>query len=310
MKKILTLSLILLSFISIDSFAQNLYGGSAILYKEANLEEANLEEAGGNQSAIMFQDQTGNQVLDVSPDPESGGLSISVAGYQLVLSGKNDKSDSDIAGEVKTPKTRVKIKRPRYKGHLSTLEMGFNELTMLDYSAYPPGEQGFMELNNGRSMQVALNIFKVAAALNRAQTLGVSSSLGIVWNDYVFMNDITLKRGIDGMVHPEAIASTYKKTKLNTFALRIPLLLDLNFGKKFFLSAGFYGDLVLGSHTKYKFPKTKDRNPYINVFQAGGTVRGGYGNFYVYGNYSATNLFKGGKGPGAQPLTIGLGLGI
>ncbi len=189
------------------------------------------------------------------------------------------------------------------------MEMGFNELLMLDYSAYPANEQGFMELNNGRSMQVALNIFKVAAALNRAQTLGVSSSLGIVWNDYVFMNDITLERR-DGMVHPVAIASTYKKTKLNTFALRIPLLLDLNFGKNFFLSAGFYGDLVLGSHTKIKFPKEKARNPYVNVFQAGGTVRGGYGNFYVYGNYSATNLFKGGKGPGAQPLTIGLGLGI
>jgi hypothetical protein len=57
MKKILTLSLILLSFVTIDSFAQNLYGGSAILYKEAKLEEANLEEAGGNQSAIMFRKQ-------------------------------------------------------------------------------------------------------------------------------------------------------------------------------------------------------------------------------------------------------------
>lgn len=305
MKKILTLSLILLSFITIDSFAQNLYGGSAILY-----EEANLEEAGGNQSAISFQDETGNQVLDVSPDPESGGLSITVGGYQLVLSGKKDQSKLKTPDEEKKYSSRIKIKKPKYDGHLSTMEMGFNELLMLDYSAYPANEQGFMELNNGRSMQVALNIFKVAAALNRAQTRGVSSSLGIVWNDYVFMNDITLKRGIDGMVHPEAIASTYKKTKLNTFALRIPLLLDLNFGKNFFLSAGFYGDLVLGSHTKIKFPKEKDRNPYVNVFQAGGTVRGGYGNFYIYGNYSATNLFKGGKGPGAQPLTIGLGLGI
>lgn len=304
MKKILTLSLILLSFVTIDSFAQNLYGGSAILY-----EEANLEEAGGNQSAISFQDETGNQVLDVSPDPESGGLSITVGGYQLVLSGKKDQSKLKTPDEEKKYSSRIKIKKPKYDGHLSTMEMGFNELLMLDYSAYPANEQGFMELNNGRSMQVALNIFKVAAALNRAQTLGVSSSLGIVWNDYVFMNDITLERR-DGMVHPVAIASTYKKTKLNTFALRIPLLLDLNFGKNFFLSAGFYGDLVLGSHTKIKFPKEKARNPYINVFQAGGTVRGGYGNFYVYGNYSATNLFKGGKGPGAQPLTIGLGLGI
>jgi hypothetical protein len=304
MKKILTLSLILLSFITIDSFAQNLYGGSAILY-----EEANLEEAGGNQSAISFQDETGNQVLDVSPDPESGGLSITVGGYQLVLSGKKDQSKLKTPDEEKKYSSRIKIKKPKYDGHLSTMEMGFNELLMLDYSAYPANEQGFMELNNGRSMQVALNIFKVAAALNRAQTLGVSSSLGIVWNDYVFMNDITLERR-DGMVHPVAIASTYKKTKLNTFALRIPLLLDLNFGKNFFLSAGFYGDLVLGSHTKIKFPKEKARNPYVNVFQAGGTVRGGYGNFYIYGNYSATNLFKGGKGPGAQPLTIGLGLGI
>lgn len=299
MKKNLTLSLFLLSSMLISSFAQTYSSDFAYSSKAVT----------SKQSAISFQDETGNQVLDVSPDPQSGGLSITVGGYQLVLSGKKDHSKIKTPGEGKKQSSRITIKKSKYDGHLSTLEMGFNELTMLDYSAYPANEQGFMELNNGRSMQVALNLFKVAGALNRAQTLGVSSSLGIVWNDYVFMNDITLERR-DGMVHPVAIANTYKKTKLNTFALRIPLLLDLNFGKKFFLSAGFYGDLVLGSHTKIKFPKEKARNPYINVFQAGGTVRGGYGNFYVYGNYSATNLFKGGKGPGAQPLTIGLGLGI
>lgn len=308
MKKNFTLSLFLLSSMLICSFAQSYNRDFAFSSKAVT----------SKQSAISLQNETGNQVLDVSPDPQSGGLSISVAGYQFVISGKKEQSkpkadqfesDQPESDQKEKHSTRIKIKKPKYEGHLSTMEMGFNELTMLDYSAYPANEQGFMELNNGRSMQVALNLFKVAGALNRAQTLGVSSSLGIVWNDYVFMNDITLERR-DGMVHPVDIASTYKKTKLNTFALRIPLLLDLNFGKNFFLSAGFYGDLVLGSHTKIKFPKEKARNPYINVFQAGGTVRGGYGNFYIYGNYSATNLFKGGKGPGAQPITIGLGLGI
>lgn len=287
MKKLLLLSLLCLSSVLIASFAQN-----------------------DNNSALLIRDETGNKVIDVSPDPHSGGLSIIVGGYQLVIAGKKEPSKPQAPKSANKHKQGIQVHKARYSGHLSTLEMGFNDLTMLDYSAYPLGEQGFMELNNARSTQVALNLFKVAAALNRAHTLGISSSFGVVWNDYVFMNDVTLERSNDGMVHPVDIANTYKKTKLNTFALRIPLLMDLNITKRFFLSAGFYGDLVLGSHTKIKFPKEKTPDPYINVFQAGGTIRGGYGKFYVYGNYSATNLFKGGKGPGAQPITIGLGLGI
>ncbi len=77
-----------------------------------------------------------------------------VAGYQFVISGKKeqskpkaDQSESDQSESDQKEKhsTCIKIKKPKYEGHLSNVEMGLMRLTMLDYSAYPATcEQGFM----------------------------------------------------------------------------------------------------------------------------------------------------------------------
>jgi hypothetical protein len=77
------------------------------------------------------------------------------------------------------------------------------------------------------------------------------------------------------------------------------------------ISAGLIGGLKMGSHTKVKIDgkKYKDRNDFnINPFRGGSTVRLGYKGFNIFGTYYFTPLFKDGRGPEMDPITVGIGL--
>ena len=195
--------------------------------------------------------------------------------------------------------------RKRNNGHMPMLEAGFNMLPSPGYKSYPTGTPDFMDLNNARSFQVALNLLDVAVPFNKAGTLGLSAALGIVWDDYVFSDDIRLVKS-GGRLEPLPLDPSYKKSKLNTFAIRIPVMLDWSLPRGFYVSAGVYGSALMGSHTKIKFPKEKMRNPYTRPFEAGIIARVGYRWVGVYCRRAVTSLFKADRGPKVYPTTVGL----
>lgn len=231
-----------------------------------------------------------------------GGMSLTFGEQKPVLT----------IGEDPTPtKSRSKISLAGINGasynHLALMEFGFCQLVNTDYGAYAAADHGFLDLNNGKSIQVNFNLVTFNTMLNKSRTLGLSIGLGLSVDNYTFSNDLTIKYA-DGMMRPEPIDPSYKKSKLVATYLHLPIMLDWNIKKGLFLAAGLNFDLNIGGHTKIKFPKEKYRNCNLNPFDIGATVRLGFRRLYVYGNYSFMEMFKQDRGPKAHRMSIGVGL--
>ena len=118
-----------------------------------------------------------------------------------------------------------------------------------------------------------------------------------------------------GMIVPVPIdPAGLKKTKLTVSYLTAPLILELKTplrmgSSRLYLAGGVIGGLHIGSHTKYKYEKDKEKyksNYHINTFKYELTGRIGFGDFCIFANYSLSTLFKEGKGPELYPLMIGI----
>ncbi len=116
---------------------------------------------------------------------------------------------------------------------------------------------------------------------------------------------------------PEVI--NYKKYKLTTTFLEAPFELRFfsdknNRNKGFKAAIGLKVGALISSHTKGKY--TVNNKPiiekvstkrYLETVRYSGTLRLGYGNFSVYGQYSIGSLFKLANGPeNVRPYQIGI----
>ena len=209
---------------------------------------------------------------------------------------------------------------PKFKGHWSFFEMGVNSFANVEYAGYTiPGSSNFhgtnyMDLNQNKSLEVNINVFKVSVGLQeKKNNIGLVTGLGFNFNDYRFSNGFTIKNS-GGYIVPIPIGDpNLQKTKLSTGFLTVPLLLEFHAprGSGLWMSMGVIGGLKMGSHTKVKIGgnTTKDHNDFnINPFRGGSTVRLGYKGFNIYGTYYFTPLFRDGRGPVMDPITIGIGL--
>lgn len=194
----------------------------------------------------------------------------------------------------------------------SFFEIGMNMFPMVNYSIYsdlPHNMRDFMDLHNAKSLQVNFSLFDVTMFFNKRKNLAFTAALQLACNNYVFEQNVTLIK-VGGMLVPQEISSQYKKSKITTTAFQIPLLFSFGRSRSFHASVGVYGGVILGSHTKIKFPKEKMYSLYMNPFYGGVTARLGFRGLYVYGNYGLSEMFKPGKGPELAPLTVGLGIGF
>jgi hypothetical protein len=197
----------------------------------------------------------------------------------------------------------------RYRGYLGEFEIGFAGLRKapMAYSLYPDDEHGFMDLNTARSYHITVNIGDLSFALNRAHTLGMTIGAGVTINDYTFEDQARIVKANDRL-QPLPIDESIAKSKLNTVAIHIPLLFEFSPARDFFLSAGCFADLIVGSHLKSKFPKRKINNAYTNLGQFGVTARVGYRDTYFFANYGFADLINYEYGPALRPWSFGVGL--
>lgn len=225
-----------------------------------------------------------------------------------------------IEGEKRThiniTKDEEKSKRKygSFNGHWAGLELGMNMFYDTDYSLYEGKNYGeFMDLITGKSIAVNLNFWETAFK-NKRQNFGLVTGMGLNFMDYTFDQDLTIKKDADGLIIPDFNIENPKKSKLNVSYLTVPLMLELKTslkqgGKNLYLAGGVIGGLNIGSHTKIKYNKDKEkerRNFNINPFKYELTGRIGFGDFCIFANYSMTSLFRDGKGPELYPLTIGI----
>jgi hypothetical protein len=166
-----------------------------------------------------------------------------------------------------------------------------------------------MDLLNGKSIHFSMNVFTFSTALTRDNTLGVTAGIGFTANNYAFETPSAFTRH-ERLLIPVDAGHELKKAKLNTFAIHLPLALEVNPARHFFFSAGGYLDLVTGGHMKWKSPKDKLRGVGTNFLQAGVTLRVGFRHTYAFGSYNFVEMFRDGRGPRLNPYTVGLGFGF
>ena len=250
-----------------------------------------------------------NEQQQTSLSASGHTATLSVGGLELIFGEQDPALTLGVYSHKNESNTKISF--AGFNGvsynHLSLMEFGLCQIVGTDYGAYAAEDRGFMDLNNGKSIHVAFNFVTFNTLLTKSRTLGLSIGLGLSVENYVFSNDLTIKYA-DGMMRPEPIDASYKKSKLVATYLHVPVLLDWNIKKGLFLSAGFNFDLNIGGHTKIKFPKEKYRNCHLNPFNVGATVRLGFQRLYVYGNYSFMEMFKQDQGPKAHRMSVGLGL--
>lgn len=191
--------------------------------------------------------------------------------------------------------------------HFAAVELGVSTFVDYDYSAYTPEETNAMMFGNRKSVHFATNLFTLNVPLNKRRTLVFSSALGFAVDNYTFMDNHTLEYR-DGMMRPVEIEGSIKKSKLTASYFHIPITFDWNIKHSFFLSAGVNLDILMSSHLKYKFPKTKIYDSTtLNPIQIGITARFGWQRIYAFANYSLLDMFKQGTGPKGKRLSAGVG---
>lgn len=192
--------------------------------------------------------------------------------------------------------------------HIAAFEIGVNTLVGTDYSMYSKYEANQLMFTNKKAVNFTFNVGSFNVPLNPRRTLVLSGAFGFTYDNYTFADNYTMEYR-DGMMRPVALDGNIKKSKMVTTYFHVPVMIDLNLGKSFFISAGVNLDVLIGSHLKYKFPKTTiDDTITLNPVQFGITGRVGWKRFYGFVNYSFIDMYKKDSGPGGKRLSAGAGI--
>lgn len=236
---------------------------------------------------------------------------------QLKLNGLNFDFGPKKSGERTVVYTKSSSDKGAYFGvlgigsphfnHFAAVEMGVNTLVNTDYSAYTPEEANALLFSSRKAVSFNCNIATLNVPLNKRRTLVTSMAFGITSENYTFAGPYTMELR-DGMMRPVKLDDNTKKSKLTATYIHIPITLDWNISHHFFLSAGINLDVLIGSHLKYKFPKTKIKSELmLSPIQVGLTARAGWKRIYGFVNYAFVDMFKQGGGPKGKRLSAGVG---
>lgn len=206
-----------------------------------------------------------------------------------------------------------------FKGHWSGLELGLNTFLTSDNSMSLPVEYSFMEIYDGRSRNWNLNFIQYDIGIARDQ-FGLVTGMGLEVSNYRFRNNNTI-RIVDGVVEPLEYDPALDRSRLRTYYLTIPLILEVQFPgyeskhRRMHLSAGVITSVRIGSNTRVVYrensSKQRERNKddfYLTPFRYGFTARAGIRSINLFANYYMTPLFREGKGPELYPVSIGFSL--
>ncbi len=286
--------------------------------------EAQVKVHTGDGGAVSVMDNDNEDVFMNLATENKDDFALEIAGFKIRFQPNEAKGqeceeeryddfrdeDEEIWSETKGKRNKVQIS---YDDDIWDYgyEMGLSILHDTDYSLYPTSAGEFMSLDQRKSIHMAIPLLTTGSSVIWRDHIGLSSSLLLTCDNYSFSNRITLAPDAAGMLQPESVSvGNYKKSKLTTAALRIPVLLHLRFGKVS-LAGGAYGEVLINSHTKVKFPREKERLSQLNQLRYGFYARAGIDDtVYVYGEIGRTALFKSDKGPETFPYSIGIGFNL
>ena len=284
-----------------------------------------------------------------SPDEDT--VNVNVAGIKIKVIENEDKTEISIGNHklhisedgnvnIDNIKKEKKKKYPKFDGHWAGIDLGINGYLTPDYDMNFDKSYDYLDLDISKSIKVGLNLFEQNISLSRSQVFGMTTGLGLEYNNYRFRNNISLisdSSEIKGYFNEGIVIS---KNKLVATYLTLPILLELQTNKykkanSFHFTAGMIFGLRITSHTKKVFEELeKDytmNDPvtgqavflatspsekiskswddfHLNPFRMDATARIGWGWVNVFATYSLSTLFKFDRGPELYPFSVGLTL--
>ncbi|MCY7409471.1 MAG: PorT family protein [Chitinophagales bacterium] len=195
------------------------------------------------------------------------------------------------------------------------LDIGLNNYFAKDFNSKLPAQYQPMEPIPGKSWVVNIHAFDQRVNLIDHH-LWFAYGVYFELNSYKYNTDEVLIPKIDS-VDFYTSDSPIKKNKLSSEYIGIPVTFRFesnpdNFSKSFHISAGGFGEYLIGAHTKTKSTsndKAKAHDDFnLNRFRYGVTTRLGYGWANLFVNYSLSELLQDGTGPVVYPFSAGLAL--
>lgn len=261
-----------------------------------------------NDEGVIYLDSKGTNVVSAN----NGKLSLQLNGTRIDI-GQSKKSSDELEyrNMGNTPSKAYfglfGIGSPRFN-HIAAFEIGANTLVGTDYSMYSEEEANQLMFTTKKAVNFTFNIGNFNVPLNPRRTLVLSGAFGFTYDNYTFADNYTMEYR-DGLMRPVALDGNIKKSKMTAAYFHMPVMIDWNIGKNFFISAGVNLDVLVNSHLKYKFPKTTiDDTITLNPVQFGITGRVGWNRLYGFVNYSFIDMFKSGTGPEGKRLSAGVGI--
>lgn len=218
-----------------------------------------------------------------------------------------------------TKRTKRSSRRHTFNGHLAGAGLAMNSYLNSDgKEQLPPGYE-FMELNQGKSLEVS--IYPVQESIQLlGGWFGLTGGLGVQYNNYRFNLDSYSDISEAGRPWFPEVSETASitKSKITTLYLNMPLLAEIQIKNRhnrqpLYISGGVVGGVKLQSHTKLVYHddlgrhKRKRRDDMgIPSFRYGFMARAGYGDFSLYGTYYPVSLFKTNRGPELYPFSLGV----
>lgn len=236
----------------------------------------------------------------------------------IIISDKDDVKfeDKDTTVTVELEDSAECKKDSRFNGRWAGVELGLNGY-LNNNSLKLNTTDKYLSLNQSKSWNVSVNFaeFNIGIVKNY---IGITSGLGLKFNNYRFENNIDLISDSAKITSFTDTVNTYRKNKLIATYLTLPLLVEFQLpvsknGDRIHFTTGLVGGLRIGTHTKQVFDingnenKDKQREDFhLSTFEYGLTARLSYNQLGVYVNYSLSTLFKDGEGPALNPWAAGL----
>ena len=260
------------------------------------------------------EDKNANSLFEYKEDNDV--IEITLGKRIFIIDESNDKTRISIEKKETYKKTQQK-NVSKFRGHLGGFGIGYNNF-MTDFweTSLKPGDEYF-DIN---SSSKAWSIMFSGVNIEFTRHFGITSGIGLTLNGYRFNGNNSITRGENGVIVPvyPAYGIEYKKSKLNTAYVNIPVVLELQIPtngshrKTVNIGGGVVGAAKLWSKTKMVWNdggrrKSKENSDFsLNVLRWGTTARVGYGSFQIYGTTYHTPMFQRGKGPKLYPYEAGV----
>lgn len=244
-----------------------------------------------------------------------------IENLEIEIEGLGEELERELEREIEE---EIEMELKEKKSELVTtdwfnMQIGFNNLINSDNQLEMPAGFENMSISTGKSVDFHLHIVQQALNIYKKNVRFVYG-VGIDFNNYRFEKDVLLGKDSLGMLVANLDEEvSYKKNKLNTQYLTVPLMLNLRFGndenKMFNISFGPNLGYLLTSHQKLKWDdngkrKAKVKEDYnIEKFRVGYELQFGYGNLILFAKYFPKSMFEQNGGPELRTVSAGVLLG-